>query len=114
MPREESAGAGKKFGTRLEALRVLSGRTVKEISGDLGISPQSWYGYESGRTVPVATMLPHIARALRMPVSRVSDWLITEDDYVTTMEPRGKVSRPFSSEESARTSVDRLLVGASA
>ena len=93
MAREITAER-KPFGLRLKALRVLSGREVREIADELGISPQSWYAYETGASEFGYTMLPKVARALRVPQSRLTERIYSDDEYVMGESARERTGLP--------------------
>lgn len=87
---------GRQFGLRLRALRVLSGRPVKDIAEDLGLSAQAWYSYEDGRSAFAVTLVPKIAQALGVPTERLTERLFSDNEYVMAKEPERKVRRSFN------------------
>jgi transcriptional regulator with XRE-family HTH domain len=106
----------RQFARRLKALRIESGRDVPEVAAAMGLSPQSWYAYETGRSAFSYMLLPDVARALGMPMWRVLDRLY--DGYEVREEPKDRArfrrTGSFSIEGRAPTVVDAVLAGAGA
>ncbi len=57
--------------SRIKKLRNLSGMTQEELADKIGMS-RAYVGYiEQGRNVPTLETLDKIARALKIPVSKL-------------------------------------------
>lgn len=108
--------ADRQFARRLKALRIESGRDVPEVASAMGLAPQSWYAYESGRSAFSYMLLPDVARALNMPIWQVLERLY--DGYDAREEPKGRMpyrrASSFSPENRAHKMVGAVLAGASA
>ena len=69
------------LGARLKSVRIEQGLDVDEIVDHLGIKAPSWYHYESGRSAFPYTEIPHVARALRVPVDYLIERLFAERQH---------------------------------
>ncbi len=83
----------RRIGVRLKMLRCMSERSVDEIAAELGITPAAWYHWETGRSRVYLVQIPHIAAALRLPKSYVSERL--QEEYPReTDESESQRDRP--------------------
>jgi transcriptional regulator with XRE-family HTH domain len=55
---------GEEFGGRLKRLREECGWSQSDLAEAAGVSLYTLQGWEQGRRVPLATVLPKLARAL--------------------------------------------------
>ena len=66
MPRKRKTEEAMTFGVRLASLRKAAGYTQAELGEELGISQRMMAYYEGQTEHPPTTLLPALARALRV------------------------------------------------
>lgn len=59
------------IGERLKTLRAKSGKTIEEVSKNVGISPSALGMYESGRRIPRDEIKESLARYYKRSVAYI-------------------------------------------
>lgn len=57
------------LGKRVALARFLSGKTLRELATEVGMSPASLNKWEQGKAVPNTKKLANVAKALGWPLS---------------------------------------------